>query len=109
MNVAATEFFDRECEEGFTIEKFFHESDGLVSMEMHIPAGISVGKHVHNYSHLSVLAKGKVIVVVGDAEGVVVDAPHCLTVTANIPHEIHALTDAVWYCIHATDEKLIGI
>jgi hypothetical protein len=34
-----------------------------------------------------------------------VTAPACLDIKADTHHGIKALTDCVWYCIHATDEK----
>ena len=32
-----------------------------------------------------------------------VTGPACLTIEAGKYHAVRALTDAVWYCIHATD------
>lgn len=78
-------------------------SDGLYAKQMHVPKGYIVGKHIHSYSHLSVLAKGKVIVRTDTSEKVV-EAPACLEIEKNILHSIEALEDSVWFCIHATDE-----
>jgi len=78
-------------------------SDGLYAKQMHVPKGFIVGTHEHKYSHLSILAKGKVIVRTDDSEKVV-EAPACLEIVANKLHSIEALEDAVWFCIHATNE-----
>ena len=81
-----------------------HFSDGLYSKETHIPAGMMLMQHKHNFSHLRVLAKGKVVVLVDD-DSKIVEAPACLEIAAGKHHAVKALTDCVWFCIHATDEK----
>ena len=81
-----------------------HFSQGLYAKEMMIPANYIVGGHAHNYDHLSILAKGHVIVV-ADGERVEYKAPACINIKASVHHMIEALTDSVWFCIHATDEK----
>ena len=81
-----------------------HFSDGLYSKEIHIPEGMMIIQHKHNYAHLSILAKGKVVVLKGD-EQKIVEAPACLEICSGEHHAVKALTDCVWFCIHATDEK----
>ena len=81
-----------------------HFSDGLYAKETQFPAGVAILKHVHDFSHLSILAKGKVAVMKGeDVE--IVEAPACIEIKAGVTHGVKALTDCVWFCIHATDEK----
>ena len=81
-----------------------HFSDGLYAKETHIDAGQMLMQHKHKYSHLSVLAKGKVVVV-KDGDIQIVEAPACLEIVAGENHGVKAITDCVWFCIHATDEK----
>lgn len=81
-----------------------HFSDGLYAKEMRFSAGQAILKHTHNFSHLSILAKGKVAVLVGD-EIEIVNAPACIEIKAGLVHGVKAVEDCVWYCIHATDEK----
>jgi len=81
-----------------------HFSDGLYAKETIIKAGEHLLQHVHKFSHLSVLAKGKVIVT-ADNEQLILEGPTCLEIKAGLHHGVKALTDTVWYCIHATDEK----
>lgn len=81
-----------------------HFSDGLYAKEMHIPANMAVLKHTHEYSHLSILASGKVAVLKGE-EIEIIDGPACLDIKAGLIHGVKAITDCVWFCIHATDEK----
>ena len=35
----------------------------------------------------------------------IIDAPACIEIKANVIHGIKAMSDCVWFCIHATDEK----
>jgi len=81
-----------------------HFSDGLYAKQMIIPADTMILKHTHSFSHLSILASGKVAVMRGD-EVDVIEAPACIEIKAGLVHGVKALTDCVWFCIHATDEK----
>jgi len=81
-----------------------HFSDGLYAKEMRFTAGTAILKHTHEFSHLSILAKGKVAVMKG-AFVEVIEAPACIEIQAGVTHGVKAITDCVWFCIHATDEK----
>jgi quercetin dioxygenase-like cupin family protein len=81
-------------------------SDGLYAKQMFIPKGYVVGQHAHKYSHLSILAKGRVIVKTDKAEKEYA-APACLEIKEGINHAIEALEDSDWFCIHATEETNI--
>jgi quercetin dioxygenase-like cupin family protein len=78
-------------------------SDGLYAKQMYVPKGYVVGQHAHEFSHLSILAKGKVIVRTDDGIAEYT-APACLEIKEGIHHAIEALEDTVWFCIHATNE-----
>jgi len=65
-------------------------SDGLYAKRMRIPAGFVAGTHVHNYSHLSILAKGRVIVRT-DEGAKEYTAPACLEIKSSVHHTIEAL------------------
>lgn len=81
-----------------------HFSDGLYAKEIAVPAGVAILKHTHDFSHLSILARGKVAVLKGeDVE--IVSAPACLEIKAGLVHGVKAIEDCVWFCIHATEEK----
>jgi len=77
-------------------------SSGVYAKESRIPAGHILVQHSHKHDHLSILASGSVEIVV-DGKTSVIDAPACFTIEANKHHGVKTLTDAVWYCIHATD------
>lgn len=78
-------------------------SDGLYAKQMIIPAGYAVGQHKHEFSHLSILAKGKVLVKTDNGEQEFI-APACIEIKKDLNHAIVAIEDTVWFCIHATDE-----
>lgn len=80
-----------------------HFSSGVYAKQMHLPKGYMAISHQHNYDHLSVLASGKVIVKTDDSEQEYT-APVAITIAKHKNHAITAIEDAVWFCIHATDE-----
>jgi quercetin dioxygenase-like cupin family protein len=84
-----------------------HFSDGLYAKEMFIPKDAFVVQHKHEYSHLSILAKGSVLVKI-DEDVQEIKAPACLDLEAEKHHSIVALEDSVWFCIHATEETDIN-
>lgn len=77
-----------------------HFAGGVYMREQVLEAGKEVGKHVHDYDHLSYLASGSASVEVDGALQTLV-APSVLVVKAGQTHRIQALTDIVWLCIHA--------
>jgi quercetin dioxygenase-like cupin family protein len=80
-----------------------HFSDGLYAKECFFPKGSQIVQHKHTYDHLSILAKGKVLVTAG-TKVFEVEAPACFNIEANKHHGVLVLEDCVWYCIHATNE-----
>lgn len=80
-----------------------HFSSGLYAKETHIPAGVKLTQHVHPFDHLSVLAKGSALVEAGRSR-VVHHAPAVLTIKAGVAHEVTAISDVCWLCLHATEE-----
>ena len=86
---------------GVEVEHYF--AGRLYAKMYRMPARTAIGKHVHDYDHLSVLAKGHVVVDI-DGECTAHCAPCVLTIKAHKVHVIRSVTNAVWYCIHATDE-----
>lgn len=80
------------------------DGSGVYIKSTKIPAGVRLAMHSHTFTHKSVLAAGTVRVHTGRAEGTLHDAPAVLVMPEGVPHEIEAITDAVWLCIHATSE-----
>lgn len=79
-----------------------HFSSGVYAKQMSLPKGYMALSHAHNYDHLSILGKGRVIVRTDDSVQEYT-GPACLTIKANTHHQIEALEDSIWFCIHATD------
>lgn len=81
-----------------------HFSDGVYAKQAKLPAGSEVLQHKHSYSHLSILAAGRVIVSAEGQEDTEYVGPACIEIRAGVHHSIRAIEDSVWFCIHATDE-----
>jgi quercetin dioxygenase-like cupin family protein len=86
----------------FTPQQTHHFGGGVYAKEMHLPAGSFVVQHKHEFDHLSVLASGRVYVGVDEVIAEY-SAPACILIKAGANHVVEAVTDAVWYCVHATD------
>jgi quercetin dioxygenase-like cupin family protein len=82
-------------------EHFF--SQGLYAKKMTIPAGTQIPTHRHVYDHLSILAQGRVRVTVGAITQEHV-APSMIEIKKELAHNIQAIEDSVWFCVHATEE-----
>jgi hypothetical protein len=88
------------------IEVIHHMPDdgsGVYAKEVRIPAGCVLLNHAHSFTHKSLLAAGTVVVSVDGVEAEHT-GPAMLVIRHGVPHEVRSVTDAVWYCIHATDE-----
>lgn len=90
-----------EIDELLHVEHFF--CDGLYAKRMSIKAGYTVGKHVHDFTHMSALKSGRVIVTVDGVPSLHV-APAWVEIEAGRTHTIEAVEDSVWFCTHLTDE-----
>lgn len=102
MNLAAL-FQEKQGQFEVDLGTQHHFSDGLYAKQMMIPKGYAAGSHAHAYSHLSILAKGRVIVQTDDQRQEFI-APACIEIKAGIHHMIVAIEDSVWFCLHATEE-----
>jgi len=92
---------DTLAQHGVDVAHFF--GAGVYAKETRIPAGVVLTQHTHPHDHLSILAHGMAMVeVMGERRSL--SGPACLTIKAGMPHKVMALTDAVWYCLHATED-----
>jgi len=80
-----------------------HFADGLYAKQMMLPAAHFAVTHAHEYDHLSILSSGRVLVDV-DGKTSEYTSPACILIKAGEHHKITAIEDAVWFCVHATDE-----
>lgn len=83
------------------IETKHHFNSGVYSREMRFPKGWFVESHKHCFDHMSILAQGKVKLIVNDEE-FIYEAPYVLNIKKDTQHRIEALEDSVWFCIHVT-------
>lgn len=77
-----------------------HSAGGIYMREQKLDAGGKVEKHEHPYDHLSFLCSGSAIVSVDD-DIQYMEGPCALEVKAGKRHQIQAITDIIWLCIHA--------
>ena len=86
-----------------------HHFGGKVYAKQYtLAAGASIVQHRHSFDHLSILASGKVMIHV-DGETTELEGPACITIQAQKHHAIKALTDTVWFCVHAFDDHDLTI
>ena len=72
--------------------------------EIQLNPGEVIGKHVHDFDHISVLLMGSAYIKIGGITRFA-KAPFALKVEAGVEHEVTAITKAVWLCTHVTDCK----
>lgn len=77
-----------------------HFTDNQYIKESHFPAGYAMGKHVHSFSHFSILTQGRVTLEVDGISSELV-APAIIEVKAHCEHVIRIHEDAIWLCTHA--------
>lgn len=80
-----------------------HFLGGLYAKRIALKRGESFGKHIHDFDHVSIVAKGVARVEMGDEVRVYGEGCH-VEIKAGIQHSVFAMTDLVWFCIHVTNE-----
>jgi quercetin dioxygenase-like cupin family protein len=93
-----------QVEEALSITHHF--GGGVYAKMAVFKAGDILVQHMHNFDHLSVLARGEVELLVEGERSVLKaeDKPVVITIAAGKHHGIKALTAGVWLCVHATEE-----
>ena len=76
-------------------------TDEVYSKRAHVKAGSQLVQHIHPYDHAAALVSGTVRLQV-DGLSRTVTGPRMLLITAGRAHQITALTDVVWHCLHIT-------
>jgi quercetin dioxygenase-like cupin family protein len=77
-----------------------HYYGNVYAKEVHINAGKTLVGHKHIYDHLSILAAGSVLVEVDDVP-TIHKGPTSVHIAAGKSHQVTALENSLWYCIHA--------
>ena len=84
------------------IAHFF--SDGVYCKQLTLLKGHIALTHKHCYDHLSILAQGTVEITLNGLK-TRFNAPTCIEIKAGIEHQIEALADSTFFCVHSSDEK----
>lgn len=79
---------------------------GVGVKQVLLKAGQMVIQHKHKFSHLSVLVYGKVTVKTDEMEKEL-EGPEAMVIEAHINHMVTAHTDALWLCVHNTENIAI--
>lgn len=90
-------------EHGVVVTHHMPDADGVYMKEALIPAGKELTAHEHTFTHKSILASGRAVVRSGGVEALVC-GPAVLTIRQGLGHSVRAVTDVVWFCIHASNE-----
>lgn len=91
----------REIDAMLQVQHFF--SAGWYCKLSWLPKGVPCAKHTHSFSHDSVLVIGTVELEV-DGDKRTLTGPCIVRVEAGKAHVVTPRTDALWGCVHETDE-----
>lgn len=83
-------------------------ANNAMARAMHLPEGGRAASHKHEYDHISIVCSlhdGDVVTVITPNGATTHKSGDCITLEAGIEHEIRALQDIKWFCIHATVES----
>lgn len=83
------------------IRHFF--GGGVYAKQTFIQKGLRLTQHIHSHDHLSILVSGSVEVSVDGKRSIHIAPCDPILIEAGKAHEVCSLTDAIWYCLWATD------
>ena len=89
------------------IDIVHHFGGGMYAKETKIPAGHILTQHAHDFDHLSILAKGNVMLSMDDV-GISLTGPVCVNIPAGKTHSVAAAEDSVWFCIWPENASDLG-
>jgi len=90
---------------GVQWEIFHHFAPGIYAREMRVPAGAIVTSKVHKFENLSILSKGRMALYMEDGTVREVSAGFHIVAPPGSRRVAVVLEDAVWTCMHNTDER----
>lgn len=99
----------RPFNEVFPLEAIAHhfagqdDAKGVYAKEIHIPARMTMVSHKHEYDHISILASGTVQLQINGLTNMRT-GPCAIVIRKGEEHSLYAITDAVWFCVHPTEE-----
>ncbi|MFM7009753.1 MAG: hypothetical protein ACKO0Z_10545 [Betaproteobacteria bacterium] len=100
-----TEFNVDAEQHGVDLLHHMPADDGVYMKEIRVPSGKEIFPHLHSFTHKSILATGDAVIRKHGSEDLIVSGPYVVTIERGVQHSVVALTDIVWFCVHATDEQ----
>jgi quercetin dioxygenase-like cupin family protein len=76
---------------------------GVGVKQVLLPAGYQIVQHQHKYAHLSILQYGRITIMTDDFTREM-EGPDSIVIAAHKNHMVIAHTDAMWLCVHATED-----
>jgi quercetin dioxygenase-like cupin family protein len=86
-------------------ETVHHFAPGIYAREMRVPAGAVITSKVHKFENLSILSKGRMALYMEDGTVREVSAGFHIVAPPGTRRVAFVLEDAVWTCMHNTDER----
>jgi len=86
----------------------FYATDDTIARRMELPKWGRAASHKHKYDHISIVTAqttGYVVQVIADGVHTKYESGDCITLPAGVEHEIIALENIKWFCVHASTEK----
>jgi quercetin dioxygenase-like cupin family protein len=91
--------------QGMAWEIVHHFAPGIYAREMRVPAGAIITSRVHKFENLSILSKGRMALYMEDGTVREVSAGFHIVAPPGARRVAAVLEDAVWTCVHNTDER----
>lgn len=85
-----------------------HFVDGIYCREMFAPKGAVLTSKIHKTMHPFIVSKGKIGVVDGNMDPIIIEAPYFGVTMPGTRRLIYAYEDSVWTTIHRTDIKPVS-
>lgn len=86
----------------------FYATDDTIARRMDLPKGGRAASHKHRYDHISIVTAvvpGDVVTVIADGIKSNYQSGDCIALPKGVEHEILALEDIKWFCVHSSTEK----
>lgn len=77
---------------------------GIYAREVFIPAGVAVIGALHKSEHISIVSKGRILVV-SEIARAILEAPHSFVAPAGMKRCGYALEDTTWTTFHPTTSR----
>lgn len=79
------------------------QTHGVFIKAYRVPAGLKLYSHKSENPHVTILAKGSVLMEFDDKKYRFI-APAHTEIPANTRAQVITLEESIWYCVHGTDE-----